>query len=146
MILKRQENDEKIRAMYSSSTILASIYERDKKKLTVIFKNGGQYKYSDVSFTDYVRFETADSQGVVLNSHIKKYATEKLENVEVSSIIKEVTELSAVEDKALEVVRVKNMVDTMLKFINNYVINDSVDVNMLEKVEGAITNYKSLKK
>ena len=71
MILKKQENENEVRGLYKSSNICASIYNKSNGDLTVLFNNGGQYKYSKVSLTDYTRFELAESQGVVFNSHIK---------------------------------------------------------------------------
>jgi hypothetical protein len=74
MLLKKQENDNVTKAIYASSNVCASTYDRTTKNLTIIFNNGGQYRYTNVSETDYTRFELADSQGVIINSHIKKYA------------------------------------------------------------------------
>ena len=39
MLLKKQEKDNKIKAMYSSSTIAASIYDKEKSELTNIRNN-----------------------------------------------------------------------------------------------------------
>ena len=94
MILKKQEKNGKIKAMYSSSNICASIYDTTTNELTLIFNNGGQYKYTGVSNTDYMRFEIADSQGSVMNTHIKKYPFTKLDKVDTTEILKEVEELS----------------------------------------------------
>jgi hypothetical protein len=84
MLLKKQEKDNVTKAIFSSSNICASTYDRTTKNLTIIFNKGAQYKYPNVSETDYTRFELADSQGVVFNSHIKKYDFEKLDNVDTS--------------------------------------------------------------
>ncbi len=101
MILKRQEKDGKIKAMYESSNILASTYDTATNDLTIIFKAGTQYKYSKVSRTDYMRFEIAESQGAVFNTHIRKYPTTKLESVDASRILNEAANLLAEEQKAL---------------------------------------------
>ncbi|NIQ15416.1 MAG: KTSC domain-containing protein, partial [Candidatus Dadabacteria bacterium] len=50
--------------------MLASTYNPELKRLTIIFKNGGRYTYLDVPNTEYFRFETAESQGKILNSNI----------------------------------------------------------------------------
>ena len=68
MIIKKQEKNGKIKAMYSSSTICASIFDTLTKDLTVIFNNGGQYKYPNVELTDYTRFETSDSNGITFST------------------------------------------------------------------------------
>lgn len=93
MILKKQENENEVRGLYVSSNICASIYDKSSGDLTVLFNNGGQYKYPKVSLTDYTRFELAESQGVVFNSHIKKYPFQKMDKVDVSELLKEVSEL-----------------------------------------------------
>jgi len=101
MILKRQEKDNKIKAIYESSNILASTYDKTDTSLTLIFKKGGQYKYSNVSASDYTRFEIAESQGVVFNTHIKKYSFDKLADVDPSEIVNEISALSEAENKAI---------------------------------------------
>ena len=86
MILKRVEKDEKIKSIYESSNILASTYEPKTKDLTIIFKRGAIYTYKNVDKNDYFRFETADSQGEILNKHIKKYEAIKNDVVDVKKI------------------------------------------------------------
>ena len=49
-------------------------------------KGGQEYLYENVTATDYTRFELADSQGKVLNSHIKAYTFKKLDDVNPKSI------------------------------------------------------------
>ena len=83
MILKRTEKDGMIKAMYESSNILASTYNTVNQQLTIIFNRGAQYTYDEISASEYMRFETADSQGKVLNSHIKKHNFTKLDDVTV---------------------------------------------------------------
>jgi hypothetical protein len=99
MILKKQENENEVRGLYKSSNICGSIYDKKTGDLTVLFNNGGQYKYPKVSLTDYTRFELAESQGVVFNSHIKKYPFEKMEKVDVSQLLNEVSELLPKDDE-----------------------------------------------
>jgi hypothetical protein len=81
MILKKQTKDNLVKAIYASSNICASTYDTQTKDLVIIFNNGGQYKYPNVSETDYTRFEIADSQGAIFNSHIKKYDFQKFKQV-----------------------------------------------------------------
>lgn len=89
MIINRIENDEVITGLYDSSNVLLSEYNKTEKKLTITFGYGGKYSYLDVSLTDFTRFENADSQGKVLNSHIKPtYSFEKLDDGDVK-VIKE---------------------------------------------------------
>ena len=46
MILKRQEKNGKIKAMYSSETVCASVFDTTTRDLIVIFNNGGEDKAS----------------------------------------------------------------------------------------------------
>jgi len=101
MILKRQENDNIIKAMYDSSNILASIYNNNTNDLDLIFKAGTKYRYSNVSKSDYMRFEIAESQGVIFNTHIRKYSFVKLDDVDVSKILNESEDLKIKENAAL---------------------------------------------
>jgi hypothetical protein len=93
MILERVEKDELVKAIYESSNVLASTYNRNDKNLNVIFKNGGSYTYQNVSETDYMRFETAESQGKVLNAQIKRYAFLKHDNVDTDDYVKKIKDL-----------------------------------------------------
>jgi len=81
MLLQKKETNGKTKALYKSSNILASTYSPVTNILEIIFNNGTKYQYKDVRATDYMRFETADSQGKVFNANIKpNYEVEKLEN------------------------------------------------------------------
>lgn len=146
MILKRQEKNGKIKAMYSSSTICASVFDTATKELIVIFNNRGQYKYPNVELTDYTRFETADSNGSVFNTYIKKkYPTfQKLDNVDevtITAILKEVDDLKTVEDKVTTESVTKSMVEVMASMVAYYVSTGKVDYNMFRKLETSVTAY-----
>ncbi len=95
MLLKKQTQDGIISAIYASSSILASTYDTANGNLTITFKVGSQYQYSNVSEADYVRFEVDDSQGIILNTHIKKYPFLKLPNTDVKLLTEEISELKA---------------------------------------------------
>lgn len=141
MLLKRQEQNEKIKSIYTSSNICASIYDKQTKNLTLIFNNGGQYEYTAVSETDYTRFEMADSQGVVFNSHIKKYPTAKLDKVDTKEILNEVNTLKTAEDKIKLDYIVKTMVDKMKAVVVYYDTTDGVESGLLAKAKEAIAEY-----
>jgi hypothetical protein len=101
MLLKREEKNGIIEAIYESSNILSSTYDNNTNELIITFKHGKRYKYENVSKSDYMRFETADSQGVVFNSHIKKYVFERIDDFDVKAQITEAEKLKIEEDKAL---------------------------------------------
>jgi len=132
MILKRQEKDNIIKSIYNSSDILASVFDRGSNDLTLIFSKGRQYKYSNIKPADYLRFELAESQGKVFNSHIKTYGAQKLDDINPDLIIKEIETLKTVEAKAdldaKKGVIIKNMED-LLSFIKiddfDYLIMES---------------------
>jgi hypothetical protein len=147
MILKRQEKDGIIKAIYSSSNICASTYNSTSNELTIIFTHGGQYKYADVAKTDYMRFETAESQGSVLNTHIKKYTSAKLDAVDVTEIIKEVEALKEDEDKHISPdVATKSMLENMSNIISNYLKNGNVTAASLIGLKKSISTFENVTK
>ena len=72
------------------------------KNLTITFKRGAQYVYKNVSASDYMRFETAESQGAILNSHIKQYPVDKGDTIDANLIVEEIDKLKA-ENQQLKV-------------------------------------------
>ena len=146
MILKRQEKDNKIKAMYSSSTICASIFDKTTNDLIVIFNNGGQYKYPSVDTTDYTRFEIAESNGSVFNTYIKKKYTnfEKLDKLDVTNILKEVAEMKEAEDKASLDKKTKGMLEGMTLLLANYISTGSIDYDIFRKVETRMAEYDKI--
>jgi hypothetical protein len=146
MILKRQEKNGKIKAIYSSSNICASVFDTASNDLTIIFKHGGQYKYKGVSNTDYTRFEIAESQGSVLNTHIKKYSTEKLDNVDVSEILKEVEGLEAETKVEISPEQAtKELLQTMTDVMSNYFKNGNITSASIKTLKENISTYESIK-
>lgn len=144
MIVKKQEKNNKIKAMYSSSTICASIFDTVTRDLIVIFNNGGQYKYPSVDLTDYTRFEVADSNGAVFNTYIKKkYANfEKMDPMDVSTILKEVEELKTADDKVVVTAKTKDMLEGMTLLIASYISTGNINKDLLVKIEGKIGDFQ----
>lgn len=144
MILKKQEKDNKVKAIYSSSNICASTYDKTKKTLTIIFNHGGQYQYDNVSGSDYMRFEIADSQGKVLNSHIKSHTTTKLDAVDTKTILAEVTNIKAADDKVIIDHAVKGLIGRMKAVTIYYDKTESLESGLLAKAKEAIANYEAV--
>ena len=116
MILEKIEKNGLIEVLYESSNIIASKYNKLDKSLSIIFKHGGNYVYSNVPETDYFRFETAESQGKVLNSNIKKYAFIKEDNVDVSEVIDRIKNIKQEEIMLFE----KGLINYMKKITKDY--------------------------
>lgn len=110
MLLKKETKDGIISAIYASSSILASTYDTANGNLTITFKVGSQYQYANVNEADYVRFEIDDSQGIILNTHIKKYPFVRLANTDVKLLTEEVAELKAVRVKEVAEQKMANIV------------------------------------
>lgn len=138
MIIDKVEKNGVIEAIYESSNIIASKYNQSDKTLNIIFKHGGSYSYSNVENTDYIRFETAESQGKILNSNIKKYAFIKNENVDTSEVVDKIKKLKKEEIKSFE--------ETILKLLNeNSLSYDNTNkFSNLDKLFRAIDAYKKL--
>ena len=144
MILKKQTKDNLVKAIYASSNICASTYDTQTKDLVIIFNNGGQYKYPNVSETDYTRFEIADSQGAIFNSHIKKYDFQKLDKVDTVAIIKEVNELKDA-DKQIKVNHyTKEMIVKMQAVVAYYETTDSIDPALYTKLKSTMSDYENI--
>jgi len=147
MILKKQEKNGKVKAMYSSSNICASVYDTASGDLTLIFNNGGQYQYAGVSKTDYMRFEMADSQGSVMNTHIKKYPFTKLDKVDTTEILKEVQDLSATaEPEVTPEMATKQMLGDMNTIISNYIKNGNITATSLGLLKVSMGQYEEVTK
>jgi hypothetical protein len=81
MIVNKHVEGGFIEVLYESSNVLASKYDQTNKKLAVIYGSGQQYLYHNVTLEDYNKFESADSQGSAIHKYIKKYKSEKSENI-----------------------------------------------------------------
>mgnify|MGYP003624526911 CR=1 FL=1 len=141
MILERVEKDGLVKAIYESSNIVASTYDKNKKDLNIIFKYGGSYTYQGVPDTDYLRFETAESQGVVLNKNLKKYPHLKHDNVDVSKFLEEITKSNDSEIFAMEDGIIKSMKIMTSDFDNEGVFS----INLLDRVSNMVNLYNEIK-
>jgi len=143
MILKRTVNEGVVKGLYDSTNILASEYDQTTNNLIVIFKNGGKYRYSDVGIKDFTRFELADSQGKVLNSHIKNsYGYEALGKIDTKEIIESVAILEKESLQSFaEVVRVAAL-DIVAEIDSNLELSDK----RIDAFESAIKVYKTKQK
>jgi hypothetical protein len=143
MLLKKQENDTVIKVMYNSSNVIASIYEKQTQDLTLIFAAGTQYKYPNVSTSDYTRFELAESQGKVFNSHIKKPNFTKLDPINPEAILTEIATMK----KAGERLVLKLKQDKIVKAMKTLIaIDDVMDGDLftqatLAPLQAAITEF-----
>lgn len=140
MILKRVVRDNITRNIYESSNILGSTYNKGTKDLVVVFKNGGQYLYNNVAETDYLRFETADSQGKVLNTHIKKYSFTKLSNADVDKIHEEIENDRKLAKKGV----LDNLILNMRILIEFYDGDQPINESDIERIGLIVKEYKDI--
>jgi hypothetical protein len=138
MLKKRVEKDGKVKCIYKSSNILASTYVKENNDLTIIFNNGGVYLYKDVKGSDYLRFETADSQGQIFNSNIKTNPFEKQDKVDVKVILEELTRVELEETNQLK----KELIDSMNSVSIIFESTGEVDRQLLKEVEMNIKLFK----
>ena len=121
MLLQKKETKGKTKALYKSSNILASTYSPVSNVLEIIFTNGTRYAYKDVRATDYMRFETAESQGKVLNANIKpNYETEKLESVDKDAVIAAVSKAESDGETSLFTECAERLTSGLTKFEGKY--------------------------
>ena len=140
MLLKRTQKENLIESTYDSSNILSSKYDKETKRLTITFKRGVQYTYMDVSASDYLRFETAESQGQILNSHIKSHSFEKGEVVDAKIIQEEIEKLKLEELMAKKQSIIDDMEAITYEFNVNEVFNQSDLTKLINKINNYFTN------
>ena len=88
-IIKKELIDEnKVKCIVKSSNILETLYNAETKDLSITFKNGRQYRYSGVLKEIYSGFESAESKGKYFNQYIKQLPTVRLDNVDVTELLK----------------------------------------------------------
>lgn len=141
MVLERVDTGNKIEAIYESSNIIASSFNKENNDLTVTFRNGGSYTYLKVSNTDYLRFETADSQGKVLNSNIKSYAFSKNDPVDTEDLLKKIKLLKEHEVIAAR----KDVISSMESIIAYFEQTGLLHESGLEDVNKRVEHYKNVK-
>jgi hypothetical protein len=145
MVLERVEKDGVVDAIYESSNIVASSYDKVKKNLNITFNYGGNYTYQNVPETDYMRFETSESQGKTLNSHIKKYPALKHENVDVNLIFDKLSNVK-LNEASVGMERLSYLINELTKTLNDELIpvknRLSVFDNGLDEVNKIIKQYK----
>ena len=73
MLLKKQEKDNTIEALFDSSNLYKTIYLKDKNIMYIFFKKGGVYSYYNIDNELYQIFESADSQGEFFTRTIKHH-------------------------------------------------------------------------
>ena len=137
MLLKRTEKENIIECIYNSSNILSSKYDKQSKNLTIVFKRGAQYIYENVSQSDYLRFEIADSQGVVLNERIKQYPFIKGDLVDAKVIEEEIDKLKEEEIRKEQEI----LVNEIERLARDFDEHGSINMNMLISLHERIVRY-----
>lgn len=142
MILKRVEKDGIVKAIYKSSNVLASKYDKSNESLTITFNKGTTYTYTGVPVTDYTRFEIAESQGKILNGIIKKYPVTQGETIDPTKIIAEVTKHQEDEIKEIESSLIKIMDSTVVTYNKKGVI-DTTTLNRIQYLISRLNNERN---
>ena len=128
MLLKRNETTDIVEVVYDSSNILSSTFNKLTNELQIVFGKGDTYSYESVNPTDYLRFELAESQGKVFNSHIKKYPFKKTITIDPITLITEAAKLRAEEAKALVDRKEKVLVNYMKTLLAGPSTNQITDI------------------
>lgn len=75
------------KAWFDSSNILyaeCDDIENSLKTVRIYFKTGRVYQYYNVNVNDYIMFRDDSSQGKAFNKFIKKYESERLDDIDIS--------------------------------------------------------------
>lgn len=138
MLIKKTEENGVSNCLYESSNLVASIFDKNSKDLSIIFGNGTKYTYSNVSTVDYLAFEMADSQGKFLNSNIKKYSVVKNDPVDIEEFKKQILEVRKVDELNLKLGIINRFKDVVNRFENHDTFDEAgIDI--------AITLYNKFK-
>jgi hypothetical protein len=93
LLQSSQDQEGKISSLYDSSNVIASKYDPSSRKFVIIFNNGGQYLYEDVTTHTFDEFQKAKSQGSAVHSIIKRHHSKKVGVVDVETIINDINKL-----------------------------------------------------
>ena len=93
LLQSAQDQEGKISSLYDSSNVLASKYDPNSRKFVIIFNNGGQYLYEDVTKHTFDEFQKAKSQGSAVHSIIKKHHAKKVGVIDVDTIISDIDKI-----------------------------------------------------
>jgi translation elongation factor P/translation initiation factor 5A len=74
MLLRRQEENGVVEALFNSSNLFKALYLKGNKIMYVFFKKGGVYSYFNMDNEMYEQFELAESQGEFFAQNIKNNA------------------------------------------------------------------------
>lgn len=132
LIKKYKKDDGNVEAcLYNSSNILASEYDKTSNDLTVVFVRGAKYIYKGVDNTDHIEFQTAKSQGKVLNQTIiPKYRVERQEDIEPDQYKQELENTVKNEIKKLE----KGLSEVMEENLKEYQQRGSFSRQELDRI------------
>jgi predicted hydrocarbon binding protein len=127
MLISRKEIDGYIiEALYESSNIVFSRYNKNTNDLDVVFKSGVEYTYKNVASSDYSMFEMAESQGKILNKRIKSYEAVKNGVVDVELLKEQILEV-----KTDEVNKMKLEVINSAEALKQLMDNGSSNINQM---------------
>lgn len=137
MLIKRVEKEKTIDCLYESTNILASSYDKTTRDLTITFNRGTQYIYRSVKNSDYLRLELAESQGAILNTHIKAYAYVKGKDVDTAVLI---NEIKMYTPKVLSEIE-KQFIDKVKAIITSAEENKAVTTADIDAISIAISKF-----
>jgi len=142
MIIQRQEKDGIVKGYYKSTNVALSEYNKNTKDLIITFDYGGVYAYHNVPEKDYVRFEMDESQGKILNSHIKQFSFSKLDNVDKDYVKNQIAEAIAADKKSFEV----RILEIMGQIKEDYIQNGENGLNtvLMSELDKTITYFNTL--
>lgn len=139
MLIKKNVEGDITKNYYESSNLMVSEYNKMTKDLLITFKYGGKYKYDNVSLKDYTRFELADSQGKVLNSHIKpNYSFENMGMMDVKLIKEELANIT----KEILMGHQDSIISAMKVMVENWENGEVFNDPKLDKITDLIKLYK----
>jgi hypothetical protein len=138
MLIKRNTNNDVIEAMYESSNIVASKYDKNNNALFITFKTGAEYLYENVPAKDYHMFELAESQGKIFNKYIKPYyKMSKHGDVDVVELKERMERAKQEEMDGM----MKEVALTAKKVHDFYDNNNVIDIAQLKALKNLVNSF-----
>lgn len=94
------------RTWYKSSNIKYSECDDNVdalKTVRIVFGDGRMYQYENVNVNDYLLFREDVSQGKAMNRYLKSYECKRLDDIDIETIEKNMTELMSATDYTVDI-------------------------------------------
>lgn len=142
MLINRTEQNSVVDALYESSNIISSRYNKTTSELRLIFKSGIEYVYENVTLSDYHKLELSDSQGRAFNKYLRSYKFIKGDKVNIQEVFEriEVVKQEEIDDLTRHIAELATLMSN--NYAENGVITESNMGDIVRMIETRNTKLK----